>query len=262
MAHPLQTRLHRRQRPTRSQTDRYPVSLTYDGDTERGKARSASAGGYSGVRRTWHRINAVICSVTVLAPRKDSIRRLSRRTGGVEQIQVGAIFLGDQRKRQICSFAANHPALQGMHDSFEARQGQRDSEHAPSIHDLLLLRKLSPGTRPDPGSNPRWRRAVRRAALDYRTLYTLRHTYTFLMLSAGKPLPWVADQLGHVGVRKIDEIYGRWTKKTRHKLLGEQLDLNQFFKAIRSLPPRAAKNPPNEPQIVGREPCALKNNST
>jgi hypothetical protein len=37
------------------------------------------------------------------------------------------------------------------------------------------------------------------------------------MLSAGKPLPWVADQLGHVGVRKIDEVYGRWTRNMRHK---------------------------------------------
>ena len=64
--------------------------------------------------------------------------------------------------------------------------------------------------------------------------YTLRHTYTFLMLSAGKPLQWVADQLGHVGVKKIDEVYGRW--KQRQKLPDKQLDLEKVFRSIRALP--------------------------
>ena len=98
------------------------------------------------------------------------------------------------------------------------------------------------------GDDP-WRKAIKRADLNYRTLYTLRHTFTFLMLSAGKPLPWVADQLGHVGVRKIDEVYGRWTRNMRHKLAAEQLNLDEFFKAIRSLPPSAAEVPPELPQI-------------
>jgi hypothetical protein len=35
------------------------------------------------------------------------------------------------------------------------------------------------------------------------------------MLSGAKSLQSVADQLGHVGVKKIDEVYGRW--KQRHK---------------------------------------------
>jgi hypothetical protein len=48
----------------------------------------------------------------------------------------------------------------------------------------------------------RRRRAVARAGLEYRPLYTLRHTYTLLMLSAGKPLQWVADQLRQLGLRK------------------------------------------------------------
>ncbi len=112
---------------------------------------------------------------------------------------------------------------------------------------VFCNRKGGPLLERTQGDNP-WRRAVKRAGLDYRTLYTLRHTYTFLMLSAGKSLPWVADQLGHAGVRKIDEVYGRWTKKTRHKMVGDQLDLNQIFKAIRSLPPKAAKIPLNGPQ--------------
>lgn len=84
------------------------------------------------------------------------------------------------------------------------------------------------------GDDP-WRRAVERAGLEYRPLYTLRHTYTFLMLSAGKPLQWVADQLGHVGVKKIDEVYGRW--KQRDKLVDKQIELDALFRSIRRLPP-------------------------
>ena len=54
-----------------------------------------------------------------------------------------------------------------------------------------------------------WRRALQRAELEYRRLYLLRHTYALLMLSAGKPLQWIAAQFGHRGVAKIDETYGR-----------------------------------------------------
>ena len=113
---------------------------------------------------------------------------------------------------------------------------------------VFCNRKGGPLLQRTQGDDP-WRRAIKRADLVYRTLYTLRHTYTFLMLSAGKPLPWVADQLGHVGVGKIDEVYGRWTKRMRHELVGEQLDLNQFFKSIRSLPARATKVPQKLAQI-------------
>jgi integrase len=92
-----------------------------------------------------------------------------------------------------------------------------------------------------------WRRALERAGLEYRRLYLLRHTYTFLMLSAGKPLQWIAAQLGHRGVAKIDETYGRW--RDAHKLPARPLDLEEFFKAIRNLPPFAAKTRPNLPRI-------------
>ena len=113
---------------------------------------------------------------------------------------------------------------------------------------VFCNRKGGPLLQRTQGDDP-WRRAIKRADLGYRTLYTLRHTYTFLMLSAGRPLPWLANQLGHVGVGKIDEVYGRWTKSMRHKLVGQQLDLNQFFKSIRSLPVQAINVPPKWAQI-------------
>ncbi len=110
---------------------------------------------------------------------------------------------------------------------------------------VFANRKGKPLKERTQGDDP-WRRAVARAGLEYRPLYTLRHTYTFLMLSAGKPLQWVADQLGHVGVKKIDEVYGRW--KQRYKLPDKQLDLDALSRRIRTLPPAASsKAQPDRP---------------
>jgi hypothetical protein len=70
------------------------------------------------------------------------------------------------------------------------------------------------------------------------------------MLSAGKPLQWIAAQLGHRGVAKIDEIYGRW--RDAQKLPERALDLEEFFRAIHNLPPFGSETRPNLPRI-GRE---------
>ncbi|MGH8012598.1 MAG: hypothetical protein ACREQ4_08875 [Candidatus Binataceae bacterium] len=64
--------------------------------------------------------------------------------------------------------------------------------------------------------------------------YLIRHTCTFLMLSSGKPPQWIAAQLGHRGVAKIDETYGRW--RDAHKLPARPLDPEEFFKSLRDLP--------------------------
>jgi hypothetical protein len=63
------------------------------------------------------------------------------------------------------------------------------------------------------------------------------------MLSAGKPLQWIAAQLGHRGVAKIDETYGRW--RDAHKLPAHTLDLEEFFRAIRNLPPSGSETRPD-----------------
>jgi len=57
------------------------------------------------------------------------------------------------------------------------------------------------------------------------------------MLSAGKPLQCVADQLSHVGVKKIDEVYAR--RKQRHNLPDKQLGPDAFSQDIAELPPGA-----------------------
>jgi hypothetical protein len=99
-------------------------------------------------------------------------------------------------------------------------------------HPIFVLRTFGA---PDAGTqrrSNRWRRAVAGAWVDYRVLYNLRHTYTTLMIQAGKPLQWIAFQLGHVGVKKIDEVYGRWTRLPEE----EALDLDAFFLQIMRLP--------------------------
>jgi integrase len=114
-----------------------------------------------------------------------------------------------------------------------------------ALYDVLALNRLrsrflfcGPMGRPmlerSVGDHP-WRRAIARAGVDYHVLYNLRHTYTTLMIRAGKPLQWIAHQLGHVGVKKIDEVYGRWTRTPEE----EALDLDAFFLQIMRLPKTA-----------------------
>ncbi len=74
------------------------------------------------------------------------------------------------------------------------------------------------------GDDP-WRRTLARAEVPYRTLENLRHSYTTLMLSAGKNVQWIADQLGHTTVRKIQDTYGTWV----HTPTSERLEIDEFF---------------------------------
>lgn len=73
-----------------------------------------------------------------------------------------------------------------------------------------------------------WRRTLLRAEVPFRKLSNLRHTYTSFMLAAGKPIQWIASQLGHVGGRKIDEVYGRWVNTPANA----RLDLGDFFEQV------------------------------
>jgi hypothetical protein len=108
------------------------------------------------------------------------------------------------------------------------------------------------------GDHP-WRRAVARAGVDYRVLYNLRHTYTTLMIRAGKPLQWIAHRLGHVGVKKIDEVYGRWMRTPEE----EALDLDAFFLQVMRLPKTAVvlQGLPNLSQTVDAPIAALPKNA-
>ncbi len=92
------------------------------------------------------------------------------------------------------------------------------------------------------GDDP-WRLTLLRAGVPHRVLYNLRHSYTSFMLAAGKPIQWIASQLGHKGIRKIDEIYVRWVRTPADKML----DREEFFARIAALPSVNDANPDKIP---------------
>lgn len=57
-----------------------------------------------------------------------------------------------------------------------------------------------------------WKTALKRAGVRYRRPYQTRHTYASMMLTAGEPLGWVAQQMGHSDLTMLARTYGRWIK--------------------------------------------------
>jgi len=55
-----------------------------------------------------------------------------------------------------------------------------------------------------------WVFALKKAGIQYRPPYQLRHTYASTMLSAGANPMWVAKQMGHADWGMIRKIYGKW----------------------------------------------------
>lgn len=57
-----------------------------------------------------------------------------------------------------------------------------------------------------------WKTAVRKSGARYRRPYQTRHTYASMMLTAGEPLGWVANQMGHADLSMLARVYARWIK--------------------------------------------------
>ena len=57
---------------------------------------------------------------------------------------------------------------------------------------------------------PRWLYALKAAGVRYRRPYQTRHTYASMMLSAGEPPMWVANQMGHADWGMIRKTYGKF----------------------------------------------------
>jgi integrase len=55
-----------------------------------------------------------------------------------------------------------------------------------------------------------WTPALLKAGVKYRYPYQCRHTFASTMLSKGKNPMWVASQMGHSGLKMINDTYGRW----------------------------------------------------
>lgn len=57
-----------------------------------------------------------------------------------------------------------------------------------------------------------WKSAIKKAGARYRRPYQTRHTYASMMLTAGEPLGWVANQMGHSDLSMLARVYARWIK--------------------------------------------------
>lgn len=57
-----------------------------------------------------------------------------------------------------------------------------------------------------------WKTAIKKCGVRYRRPYQTRHTYASMMLTAGEPLGWVAQQMGHADLNMLSRTYARWIK--------------------------------------------------
>jgi hypothetical protein len=61
-----------------------------------------------------------------------------------------------------------------------------------------------------------WRRICTRAAVGQRRIHDLRDTYASQLVSAGIPLAYVAEQLGHADMATTARHYARWITRGRY----------------------------------------------
>ena len=55
-----------------------------------------------------------------------------------------------------------------------------------------------------------WIPTLKKSGVRYRNPYQTRHTYASMMLSAGEPLPWLSNQMGHSNVLTTAKIYAKF----------------------------------------------------
>lgn len=73
-------------------------------------------------------------------------------------------------------------------------------------------RNGEPWTGDEPIRQGPWKTALKKAGVRYRRPYQTRHTYASMMLTAGEPLGWLANQMGHRDLSMLARSYARWIK--------------------------------------------------
>lgn len=163
---------------------------------------------------------------------------LFQMTGQVRNIYIFAMWTGlrtgelmalrwcdvDLTRGRICvrlAFSKN---------CFTNTKGQRARwvELMPPAYEVLKAQKeltgdagrwvfLNPKTRERWQNSQRlrmhWIFALKAAQVRYRYPYQCRHTYASMMVSAGEPTQWVAEQMGHLDSRLVAAVYGRWVRQ-------------------------------------------------
>lgn len=108
-------------------------------------------------------------------------------------------------------------------------------EHLKNITDkkskYIFLTKTGQRMSPDHFRNVVWKKALKKAGLEYRPPMQTRHTFATMMISAGEDIGWVKTMLGHSSLQMIFTRYYSWIpRKTR-------LDGSAFAKSISSNEP-------------------------
>ena len=61
--------------------------------------------------------------------------------------------------------------------------------------------------------DPHWKKALKKAGVEYRTIYHMRHTFASMMISNGENILWVSSTLGHTTPEMTLKRYTRYIKK-------------------------------------------------
>lgn len=96
----------------------------------------------------------------------------------------------------------------------EALRGQRRQNRAKSKYVFL-----NNDGNPVDGETLRkttWTPGLKRAGLEYRSIYHTRHTFATLMLSSGENMGWVQRMMGHASLKMIQERYYRYIPNLTH----------------------------------------------
>jgi len=58
---------------------------------------------------------------------------------------------------------------------------------------------------------------LKKAGVKYRSANQTRHTYASHLVSADLPLTWVANQMGHTGIKMLEKHYAKWIPSNEDK---------------------------------------------
>ena len=89
----------------------------------------------------------------------------------------------------------------------------------PEPNDGLIFRNANGGhINLDNWRSRCWVKAVKKAKLEPRPLYQMRHTFATLALAKGVSIDWISRQMGHSDIRITLKFYARYLKDTDERM--------------------------------------------
>jgi len=148
------------------------------------------------------------------------------RLGEILGLRWGAVSPGDPGRHLHLDAESNRP--RGIKRAEAPKSGRgRTVELSLRLRDALgALRRermqpgpgelVARGVDPHNWRRREWRRICDRAGLGQRRIHDLRDTYASHLVSAGFPLAYVAEQLGHADMGTTARHYARWISRGRY----------------------------------------------